>query len=282
MSHDNPKHALDFHRVNVAAITAFLLLDVQNPPPRLLIQDPKAYRGMIRHDGAQAMCSYYFRGGFAVIRWQYSIRSASGRTITHCLAYAFHAHRALAYKTKSVYIALTALLGLVCAHPKLVQVLEATCCMSFLGRIYIAFDRFIEYVNLLQQKRGTAFRGYDSQLHFTQYLKPLVHVDAAWKEAEGISTGMDDGIAEYLYNDISEMRRKLREAIGSDLTKPSGNTLWFTGNAVPIDGGDYRERKPDVYQDAVAEGRSVGCGRATRVSWRNFLRDFIEEHTFHM
>ena len=171
-------------------------------------------------------------------------------------------------------------MGLTCAHPKIVQVLELYSCVSLLGRIFIPFDRLLEYVNLLQQKRGTAFRSFDAQLQFSPYLRPLIHCDAAWKAADGGDSGLDDGIPSFLYNDIAQIRRKLRETLGTDLTLDMpGNALWHTGNAVPLDGGDYRFRKPWEWRDAVADGTSVGFGRGDkRVSWREFVRDFIDNH----
>ena len=35
LQHDNAKHCHDFHRVNAAGILAYLVLDVQHPPPSL-------------------------------------------------------------------------------------------------------------------------------------------------------------------------------------------------------------------------------------------------------
>ena len=32
LQHDNAKHCLDFHRVSVAGILAYLMLDVKQPP----------------------------------------------------------------------------------------------------------------------------------------------------------------------------------------------------------------------------------------------------------
>lgn len=176
---------------------------------------------------------------------------------------------------------MVSLMGLTCAHEKIVKVLEDYCCISLLGRIWIPFDRFLEYVNLLQQKRGTAFRGFDSQLQFSHFLGPLIHCDAAWKTADGPGTGLDDGIAAFLYNDVSQVRRKLRETLGTDLTADvPGNALWHTGNAVPLDGGDYRERKPWEWVEAVIKGTSAGCGRNLRspMSWREFVRDWLDNH----
>ena len=76
-----------------------------------------------------------------------------------------------------------------------------------------------------------------------------------------------------------EMRRQLRAALGTDLTKPThGNALWWTGNAVPLYGGDYRERQPWLYREWTAAGLSAGSGRTSRATWREFVEDFLAEH----
>ena len=170
-------------------------------------------------------------------------------------------------------------MGLQCAHPKLRRALEYFCTISMLGRTFVAFDRFLEHVNGMQQKRGTAFRGFDSQLQFSKYLKPLIHIDSAWQEADGNGTGLDDGIPTYLYNDVAELRRRLKATFGTDLTKyVTGNACWHTGNAVPLDGGDYRERKPWVYFHSVQEDTSAGQGRLAGKHWRRFVYEFVSEH----
>lgn len=272
---------LDFHRVSTAGILAYLMLDVTNPPPRVLIMDPRSYANLVRSAGGTVILQYLFYAGFPILYWQRMIRAGRGSEMTMLYAYAFHCFRALAHKFKSVYITMTTLMGLCCAHPKLVQVLQATCTVSMLGRIWIAKDRFLEYVNLLQQKRTTAFKGFDSQLQFSSLLKPLVHVDAAWKEADGAGADIDDGIASYLANDVAMIRRRLRETLGTDLTViQAGNPLWHTGNAVPLDGGDYRERTPWVWIWEVADGQSVGKGRAKRMGWAQWCGAFLEAHWF--
>ena len=279
LQHDNAKHALDFHRVNVAGVLSYLVLDVVTPPPQLLLTDPKAYLACVNNPGATAAITYVFFAGIPVLTFQRAIRKSDGACITKCLAYAFHCHRCFAFKIKSVYICMTVLMGLTTAHPKLVRVLEAHSCVSLFGRIWMAFDRFLEYVNLLQQKRGTAFRGFDSQLHFTKYLKPLIHADAAWKDACGLGISNDDGIPAYLYNDVHETRRKLRAALGTDLTlRVPGNALWHTGNAVPLTGGDYRERQPLLWWRMTADGRAAGKGRANAMKWSVFGQKYLDEH----
>ena len=115
----------------------------------------------------------------------------------------------------------------------------------------------------------------------------MVHVDAAWKEVDGPGHGLDDGIPEFVYNDIAEIYRKLCEVLGSDLTIPTlGNPLWHTGNAVPNDGGAgaYRWRMPWLWIWEVALGRSTGKGRADSESahWRKYVRDWLNMSVFRM
>ena len=85
--------------------------------------------------------------------------------------------------------------------------------------------------------------------------------------------------AAFLYNDVAQIRRKLRETLGTDLTlHVPGSSLWHTGNAVALDDGDYRYRRPWEWVWEVAFGRSSGAGERRRQHWQNFARDFIDNH----
>ena len=285
LQHDNATHALDFHRVSSAGIICYLLLSVKNPPPSLFISDPQLYLTMLNNQGGVVILQYLLHGGGPILRYQRAIRLGKGSVCKQMMAYSVHAHRSLAYKTKSVLINMTCLMGMCCTHPKIQQVLESSGFISLFGDFIMAFDRFIEYINNLQLKRSTAFRGYDSQLHFTKYLKPLVHVDAAWKEVDGTGHGLDDGTPAFLYNDIAQIHRKLVETLGTDLTVASvGNPLWHTGIPVPLNGGDYRKRQPWLYIWEVALGRSAGWGRSQAETrhWRIWARSWTSESMFSM
>ena len=279
LQHDNATHALNFHRANTAATLLFILCFVRSPPPELFMADPKFYFTQVQNESGIVLLHYLLYGGNPILRYQRAVRTNQGRICKQMMAYSFHVQRSIAFKTKSVLINITCLLGMCCTHPKIQQVLENTGSLSLFGDFLMAFDRLIEYVNLLQQKRNTAFRGYDSQLHFTKYIKALVHVDAAWKEADGPGHKLDDGIPTFLYNDIFEIYKQLCNTIGPDLvTRTVGNQLWHTGNPVPLDGGDYRERKPWTWIWEVCFGRAVGKGRAwPPVSWRVWVDKWIAE-----
>ena len=85
-----------------------------------------------------------------------------------------------------------------------------------------------------------------------------------------------------LYNDISQIRRKLVELVATDdlVTVEVGNKTWHTGNAVPLysGNGDYRERVPWEYVEKVEEGTATGRGRAERMSAKNWIREWIQDH----
>lgn len=280
LENDNAKHILDFHRCVTSAILCCFVLHVQNPPPSLFISDPELYASLIQHEGAITIFNYLHNGGSPILRYQRAIRTGNGKLFKHLAAYAIHVQRSLSFKPKAVFINFTCLLGLCCAHPKLQTVLENVGCLSLFGDFLMAYDRFLEYVNWCQQRRNSAFRGYDSQLHFTKYLKPLIHVDAAWKEVDGGGHGFDDGIPDFLYNDVNVLYQKLCENLPQDVTIPHvGNTFWFTGNAVPLNGGDFRERMPWKYVWEVAYGRCKGVGRRA-MHWKKCAMTFITYHAF--
>ena len=278
LEHDNAKHALDFHRVVTAAILCYMELHVTDPPPALFRTDPRAYIARVNHQGGVVLMMYLLHGGVPILSYQRAIRKGNGKRCAEMMAYSVHLQRSLAFKVKSVLINLFCLLGATCTHPKVQQVIELCGFISLFGDNLFAYDRFIEYVNRLQINRSTAYRGYDSQLHFTAYLKPLVHIDAAWQEVDGAGHNLDDGIPTYLYNDVDQLVRKLVATLGTDLTVLSaGNSLWHTGNPVPINGGDYRERRPWLWIWEVAFGRATGKGRGQneRRHWREHVKRWL-------
>jgi hypothetical protein len=277
LQHDNAKHALDFHRCIAAACVLLFRLHVQRPPPELFASDPQLYLTMVQNDGAMVCFQYLLHGGSPILRYQRVIRQGQGELLKVMAAYSIHVQRSLAFKTKSVLINFTSLMGLCCAHPKLQQVLHKVACVSIFGDFLMAMDRFLEYVNWSQQRRNTAFRGFDAQLHFTHFLKPLIQVDAAWREINGGGHGLDDGIPEYLFNDIMRLYTHFATLIPRDITiTQKGNPFWFTGNAVPLADGDFRERTPWAYIWEVASGNSAGRGRKA-AHWRLIATRFIAQ-----
>ena len=63
-----------------------------------------------------------------------------------------------------------------------------------------------------------------------------------------------------------------------------GNKLWHMGNAVPLDGGGYRERKPWAFHSRVQDGDVAGAGRAqsSKAEWEDVVMRFNREQMFPM
>ena len=77
------------------------------------------------------------------------------------------------------------------------------------------------------------------------------------------------------------LQDEYRRVLGTDLTVVSANNpFWHTGNPVPLDGGDFRSRRPGEWWVRVAEGRSAGKGRGRPESWDTYARRFVFEHFF--
>ena len=73
----------------------------------------------------------------------------------------------------------------------------------------------------------------------------------------------------------------LRRTLGTDLTQPHrNNPFHHTGNAVPLDQGDAKTRRPWEFWRHVAEGRSAGVGRQTRERWDAYVSRYVSEHLF--
>jgi len=126
LQNDNATHALDFHRVSSAGILSYLLLSVKNRPPSLFVSDPQLYLTMVNHEGGIATIQYLLHGGSPILRYQRAIRIGKGYICRQMMAYSVHIHRSLAFKTKSVLINMTCLMGMCCTHPKIQRVLEVS------------------------------------------------------------------------------------------------------------------------------------------------------------
>ena len=58
------------------------------------------------------------------------------------------------------------------------------------------------------------------------------------------------------------------------------NPFWHTGHAVPLETGDYRERRPWEWIWKVARGTVCGKERGKTESWHVYVTRFIYENFF--
>jgi len=172
-----------------------------------------------------------------------------------------HLHRAV-HKTKEKIIMIIALLGYYCIHPALQLVKRVFCAMSLLGNMgsCMAFDRLVEYINLRQAQRNSSFRAFDSALHYTERMLPMMHVDAAYTAAiSGNDPGGDVGYDPRLIREVEELVKWFTEKAGTDLTQPNpGNPFWHTGHHANMAMGSARQCRPSQWLWDVAIGRAAG------------------------
>jgi len=313
LEHDNWKHVCTFFQVVTVAVTAYITQDVTDPPPELFLADPEAYAARVNHAGGIVMLHFLKYVGYPLSVWQRAQRAGDGERVCRLLPYSFHIFRSVAHKVQSVQIVLITLVGLYCAHPKLQFLLMASCSLSVLGRKgrNMFFDRFLEYVHLLQQKRMNSFTGFDTGLHFSNLLKPMIHIDHAWQAhaprphprpclygraahahaqptlcaprvhvQAAINAGREPHEEVMTLSMLIEAR-KLQDWFvtmsGTDLTQDQDeNPYWHTGNPTRLDGGDYRERMPWLWVWRTAFGRVAGCCRAYPKAWNTFVHSFLQ------
>ena len=282
LENNNYGHALTFLQAVAVAIVVYFTTVVHSPPPALLYSNPAAYYQQIHSAGGKVLfrCLQYV--GCPLLTYQRSIRTRNGALLPELHAYAVHLHRVV-HKTQEKVIMVIALLGYYCIHPAL-QLLKSTfCAMSLLGRLgaCMAFDRFVEYVNLRQSQRNSVFLAFDSALHYTPHLLPMLHVDAAYTAAtSGGDGGGDAGYDPRMIREVQKLVELFVRMLGSDLTVPStDNPFWHTGNPVRVDAGAAKEYRPDEHIWNVESGQSAGDGLAAQAC-ALWLQDLLASHMF--
>ena len=286
LEHNAYRHHQNAHHVRTLAFVAYLLQDVVNPPPRLLLQRGlDAYQAHVETAGGIVMLEYLRGAGFPAIQWQRCARGGTGRFMVELFAYSLHIYRSVCHKPVAAQVALIAILGFECCLPALRAVLFATTSLSLLGRsganMYI--DRVLEYVNNIQQgsKGNSSAASFGKALDMTTLLRPMMHVRHAFQATEAGSADGDDPITQSMLIQARLLQDEIRRILGTDLTlvRPN-NPFHHTGNAVPLDGGSLRERQPWEFWKRVAHGRSTGKGRSRLEAWSLYVRRFVFDHFF--
>ena len=282
LEHNNYTHVLTFQQAVAVAIIIYFTHIVESPPPALLYASPVAYFQQIHCAGGKVLFHCLQHVGCPVLTYQRSIRSRNGEPLPKLHAYAVHLHRAV-HKTQEKVIMVIALLGYYCVHPALQLLKRAFCAISLLGRFSscMAFDRLVEYINLRQSQRNSSFKAFDSALHYTPHLLPMMHVDAAYTAAvSGGDGGGDAGYDPRLMREVERLLAMIEQKIGKDLTIASDtNPFFHTGNGVNLNAGAAREYQPWEWLMRVASGRSAGNGMAAE-SCALWLQDLLRDHMF--
>ena len=266
-----------------AGIYCFFIMDVQEPPPALFLRNPDAYLRQLQNASAIVLFMFLRHVGIPAIQWQRAARDGEGKKNETLHAHMLHCCRCWGNKPNCALTSLIALISYYCTLPKIASLVHAFSSVSLLGRVGMAMDRLLEYINMLQQKRMNAFQGFDSAWHNTDLLQPMLHVDHAYQEAKAGRDPTQPVVTNSMIFQIREVQDFILETCGTDLTVPDPlNRFWYTGNATPLDTGDYRFKKPWVWRTRVAQGHSTGAGRAHAQSSEDYVRDQFDGHMFNI
>ena len=270
-------------RVITTGIYCYIVLDVKHPPPEVFLQNAKAYMSRVNHASGIVLLTFLLYGGIPSVQWQRAAREGKGEQHETLHAHMVHCCRCFAFKPNCVVTSMLALVSYFCVHPKLRDVVHAFEAISLLGQHGMAIDRLLEYVNLLMQLRMSAFVAFDTQLHSTDLLQPLLHVDHAYWQATHGSTPCDSGVTASMLLQIRAVQDCCLQTLGTDLTVQSDlNHFWYTGVPTSVSGGDYRKKQPARWYEACAQGMSRGAGRGESApqSWTDYVQDFFAHHCF--
>jgi hypothetical protein len=304
LEHNAHAHHRTAHHAITLGCTLFLLQDVQDPPPALLLRAGMcAYVEKVHTAGGIVLCEYLRGAGFPALQWQRTARDADPSKPVKLLAYSFHVYRACAHKPVAAQIVLIGLLGFCCALPALQTVLFATFCVSLLARLSANMytDLLLEFINNLQQgaKRSASAASFGRALDLTTLLPVLLHVRHAFQATELGAAASDDPITPSMLVQARLVQDELCRVLGTDLTvvtnlnpfhRAGGVTVAeILGRAsgggrdragVALDGGDARTHRPWIFWGRVAEGRSAGFGRSRIERWQTHVERYIFTQCF--
>ena len=282
LEHNAYAHHQRAHAIVTIAIVSFLVQDVQWPPPSLLVRSIDSYLLQVHTAGGTVMVQYLKHAGIPALHWLHAARTGDGGKLKKLFAYSFHIFRSTCHKPICTQIALIAMLGFCCALPALQAVLLATVSLSLL-RHNIYVDRLLEMINKIQQgtKRSSNAASFGRAMDMTSLLRAILHVRHAFQAEEQGATESDDAITTDMLVQARVLQNHFLEVLGRDLSVlDPNNPFWHTGNAVPLDTGDFRQRRPEVYLWRVAAETSTGKGRSDPEKWDKFVRRFVFDHFF--
>ena len=282
LEHNAYAHHQRAHAVVTIAIICYLVQDVQWPPPALLVRSIDSYLLQVHSAGGIVMLQYLKHAGIPALHWQRAAREGDGGKLKKLFAYSFHIFRSTCHKPVCTQIALIAMLGFCCALPALQAVLLATVSLS-LVRCNVFVDRLLEMINNIQQgtKRSSNAAAFGRAMDMTTLLRPMMHVRHAFQEAERGAAESDDAITTDMLVQARVLQNHFLEVLGQDLSVvQANNPFWHTGNAVPLDTGDYRQRRPWEWVWRVAAEMAAGKGRPDPEKWDKFVRRFVFDRFF--
>ena len=280
---DGYRHILAHHVECTVGTLTYLLHDVEDPPPSLLLTDPLLYELSIKHAGGLVAFKYLQYVGIPVLEFLRAGRTSDGGMCEQLHALSFHMNRSSTHKVNCVFISLLALWSTCSTHPAIASIIKATVSFSITGRTgsLMYGDRILEWINLIQGLRDGKFSSFEKGMQYTPDLAAMLHAAHAWDCAEHGESSLHDPLKQSTLNAAEVIRAEIHRKLGSDLTIPSEyNPFWHTGNPVKLYSGPRREYRPWMDYWDVAAGRVPGKGRADTEEYAAYIRRIIRDSMF--
>lgn len=283
-------HHLQAHIVITIAVVSFLVQDVVEPPPRVLLsRGLDVYLAYVQSAGGEVVCEYLRHAGFPNLQWQRSARNAQPGKLKQLYAYSFHIFRSTCHKPVAAQIALVTLVSFHCTIASVQAILCATFAISLLGRLSSCtfIDRVMEFTNNEQQsmRRSAHAASFGRTMDVTPLLRGMMHVRHAFQATEHGTSDGDDPITDSMLVQARLLQDELRRLLGTDLTVATNtNPFWHTGNPVAHN-GDMRTHRPWEWvwraADATSHGKGPPMGFARRAErWDVYVRRYIRNSMF--
>lgn len=223
---DSFRHVLA-HTLEVTIGTyTWMIADVTDPSPLLLLSNPETYEGAIQHAGGLVSFMYLRDVGTPALHWLLTGRDGDGGRAEKLHAHSFHVNRATTHKINCVMISLLAIMATTCVDPQLAGIIKELICVSATGRSLQFADRMLENINNMQEQRDGKFAAFDRSMHYSDDIEAMLHVAHAWEAAEKGDAASNDPITQAILNGAASVRAELRRRIGTDLTTPSDKNPW--------------------------------------------------------
>ena len=304
---DSYKHCTTLIKQDLCGTLAYFLLDVTNPPPSLLLDDPAAYEAQLESAGGIAAFKSILYGSNPAAMYQHAARACDGALVTQLQAFSLHAVRFLsltlslarfeshpnqralprmwqcrawAHKPVEARVLLLALLSTEATHPKIAEIVRATNSLplSDLPGCAMFADRVVEYLNWLQDQRRGTYSAFDHALEFTEAMAGMMHV--AYTASGEKKFG--DTLTQADINAAKVIRESLKLRLGTDLTVAcTSNGSYHTGG-----GGDMfrstaiASQRPWDFIEGVALGTRTGPGKTRPEHWATYTERHLNLPSF--
>ena len=177
LEHNAYSNYTEYLNEMTVGVTAYLVLDVRQPPPQLYLSNPKAHSRLVRHASGKVLHKYLKYAGNPALAHLYSARAVDSDGLLGLHAYNFHQFRSTCHKPNKMSMSCQMLATYSALHPKLRPVQDACFSISALGKAGSNQydDRLMEFRNQMIEGRSGLGGELDTKLHTGPQLDVMAH-----------------------------------------------------------------------------------------------------------